>query len=139
MNTDILLPIKDGYTTFTINTRFTTKKSFFFLWMLVPMKKYGEFKKEFQDSGKTIDWSVGMIEKPKMIGTSFIGLPDPKGDVLVEGDFVSYKMVGDYRQFKSVWKKIMTDYPVIKEAYHLYQTNPDVTKMEENVTMIIFR
>jgi hypothetical protein len=138
MNTN-LPTLKEGYARFTMNVHFVTKKSFFFFWMLIPMKKYSEFKKEFQGTGKVIDWSVGMVEKPKMFGASFIGLPDPKGDLLIEGDFVAYKMVGDYRQFKKVWKKIMTDYPNIKEAYHLYQTNPDVTKMEENVTLIIFR
>lgn len=133
------LEIKVGYFLHKLNSNFVTKKVFYFLYMPVPMSKYEELKNDFTSAGKNINWTIGMIEKPKMFGYSWIGLSDVTGDTKIEGDFVAYKMVGNYTQFKSAWKKIMNDYPKMTEAYHLYLTDPNVTKMEENITYIVFR
>lgn len=134
-----MLPLKPGYELMTMKTRFTIKKAPYFLWMPVPMSTYGKIKKEFQALGKPIDLSIGMIENPKMIGIGYVGLPDPEGTLEITGDFVAYKMVGDYAQFKTVWGQIMKDYPKISEGYHLYKTDPDVTPKEENITYILIR
>ena len=133
------LQLKDGYFIHHVDASFITKNLFYILHMPIQMKKYEELKNEVKNQGKTIDWTVGMIEKSKMFGMGWIGLADPAGTVKVEGDFIAYKMIGDYKQFKNVWKKIMTDYPKITEAYHIYMTDPNVTKMEENITYIIFK
>jgi hypothetical protein len=136
MNT---IEIKAGYESYTIDQAFTSKKLFFLFYSPIPKSAYDVFKKEYAASGKSIDWSVGMIEEPQLFGMSWMGLPDASGDKKIQGEFVAFKMVGDYSQFKTVWTKIMKDYPKLKEGYHIYKTDPSVTKTEDNVTYIIFR
>jgi hypothetical protein len=131
--------IKEGYVMHHVDASFITKRMFFFFWMPVTKGRYESLKSDFVKDGKTIDWSVGMIEEPKMFGSGRIGLSDASGDMKVSGDFIAYTMKGSYAQFKDVWPKIMKDYPNIKEAYHFYQTDPTMTKEEDTITVIAFR
>jgi hypothetical protein len=133
------LELKDGYFTHPLDHHFTSKSMPYALYMPLAKGRYSDIKSEFRNAKKDINWSVGMIEAPKMFGLGWIGLEEKNGDKYVSGEFIGYKIVGDYAQFRYVWKKIMTDYPKISEAYHLYMTDPDVTAMEENITYIIFR
>ena len=133
------LEIKPTYEHYTLDQSFTTKKLFFLLYFPVPVSAYQKFKNEYLAKGNTIDWNIGMIEEPKLLGNSWMGLADVNGNKKVSGDFVAYKMVGDYKQFRTVWPQIMKDYPKIKEGYHIYKTDPAITKMEDNITYIIFR
>lgn len=134
------LPLKDGYFIHNIDAKFTIKKAFYFFHIPIPMSIYESLKNTFKKQGKAIDLSIGMIEASKLFGIGYIGLNDTKdGNVYLKKDFIAYKMIGDYKQFKSSWKKIMSDYPKITEAYHLYMTDPTVVKPEENITYIIFR
>jgi hypothetical protein len=131
--------LQEGYAMHHVDATFVTKKILFFFWMPITKGRYESLKSDFVQGGKTIDWNIGMIEEPKMFGFGRIGLSHFSGDMKVQGDFISYTMKGSYSQFKDIWPKIMKDYPNIKEAYHFYQTDPTVTKEEDNITVIAFR
>jgi hypothetical protein len=55
----------------------------------------------------------------------------------ISQDFIAYEIVGDYRQMKDIYAKIMQDYPEAKDYYNLYLTDPSMTPMEENRTWIL--
>jgi hypothetical protein len=138
METDL----KPGYFSHRINAQFITVPSFYFFYMPVPMSMYESFKKKLVNMGITIDWSVGMIESPRKFGYGWLGVPyqnQTSSSITVSQDFIAYKIIGDYKQMKNAYKKIMTDYPDILESYNLYLTDPNVTPLSDNVTYILFR
>jgi hypothetical protein len=132
------IDLKQGYFTHKINARFATLKPFYIMWMPMQMAKYEQLKNSFVQKKQEIDWSVGMIEKAKMFGFGWIGLSDKDGEEEVNQEFLAYKLVGDYKQMKVAYSKIMKDYPNIKEMYNLYLTDLNQTKPEENITYILF-
>lgn len=135
-----ILDIKDGYEKYSLNQTFFTKKVFMFFWKPVRMSVYEDIKNLFTSQNKELNIeSIGMLEEPKFIGFGRVGLADPAGNTAISGDFIAYKMVGAYTQFKPAWMKIMKDYPKLKEGYHLYKTDPTKTKEEENITYILVR
>jgi hypothetical protein len=137
METDL----KPGYFSYRVNARFITVPSFYFFYMPVPMSMYESFKKKLTNMGITIDWSIGMIESPRKFGMGWLGVAydhNTTSSVVIEKDFIAYKMLGDYKQMRDVYKKIKIDYPNILESYHLYLTDPKITKMEDNITYILF-
>jgi hypothetical protein len=133
--------LKPGYFTHRIDTTFITVPSFYLWYMPIPMSMYESFKKKVAQMGIIIDWSVGMLESPRKFGFGWIGVPyatTTSSSVSIAKDFIAYKIVGDYKQMKDAYKKIMMDYPNILESYHLYLTDPNVTAMENNITYILF-
>ena len=80
-----------------------------------------------------------MIEQAKYFGFGKIGLTHETGDWEIVGDFIAYKIVGDYNQMRSAYRKIQKDYPKAQNFYNVYLTDPNITKMEENITYIIFQ
>ncbi len=138
METDL----KPGYFSHRINAQFITVPSFYFFYIPVPMSMYESFKKKLVNMGITIDWSIGMIESPRKFGYGWLGVPyqnQTSSSITVSQDFIAYKIIGDYKQMKNAYKKIMTDYPDILESYNLYLTDPNVTPLSDNVTYILFR
>ena len=133
--------LKPGYFTHRINSTFITAPSFYLWYIPIPMSVYELFKKKISQMGIIIDWSVGMLESPRKFGFGWLGVPyqnQTSSSVAISKDFIAYKLVGDYKQMKDIYKKIMTDYPTILESYHLYLTDPNITKIEDNITYILF-
>jgi hypothetical protein len=132
------LIVKQGYEPYTINTKFKTIKPFYFMYMPVPMSKYEDLKNIFKKENREIDFKIGMLEKSVMFGFGgWLGLAAVDGDKEIDQDFVAYRIVGDYSQIKTAYQKVMKDYPKAKELYSLYLTDPNITKKEENVTLIL--
>ncbi len=131
--------IKNGYFKHSISSCFVTRPMLFIYYMPIMMWAYNSLKNYFIKHNYNIDWSIGMLERPKMFGFGYIGLSHTSGDRIINGEFIAYKMVGDYRNFKRVYNKIMSDYPHSRDFYHQYLTDPSVTKIENNITYILFK
>jgi hypothetical protein len=129
---------QNQYFKHTINDKFVTLKTFYIMWMPVQMNKYDELKNNFATANKQINWQTGMLEKAKAFGFGWIGLKDKDGDKEINQEFLAYKIIGDYKQMKDAYSKIMKDYKNIDQMYNLYLTDPKTTKIEENITYILF-
>lgn len=109
--------------------------------MPIQMSKYDQIKQEFTsknwDSCMGPD-GVGMIEQAKAFGFGRIGLVHETGDWKIDSEFIAYKIIGEYKQMRTAYKKIMTDYPNASNFLNLYRTDPNITKMEDNITYILF-
>ncbi len=131
--------LPEGYFPHTINTKFQSMKALFVMYMPVPMSIYSAVKESIVSQGLEVDWKTGMIESSKMMWFGWIGLPHAYGDKVIKDDFIAYKVVGDYKWLKNAYKKVMTDFPKAHTFYNLYLTDPSVTKMEDNITYIVFK
>lgn len=122
-----------------IEARFVSKKMFYCVYMPVQMSKYNELKDDFRKNNLPINWEMGMIEKACVLGFWTIGLTHESGDWNIEEEFIAYKLIWDYSQMKDTYAKIRKDYPKSCNFYNLYLTDPNITKMEENITYIMFQ
>jgi hypothetical protein len=109
------------------------------MYMPVQMSKYNELKDDFRKNNMPINWEIGMIEQASLFGFGTIGLENASGSWKIEEEFVTYKVIGDYKQMKDAYSKIRKDYPKSCNFYNLYLTDPNITKMEENITYIMFQ
>jgi hypothetical protein len=133
------IEIKNGYFRHTVDACFVTRPIFFLFYYPVTMWVYTSIKNYFVGNNYIIDWSVGMIEKPRKFGLGYAGLAHTSGDRIINGTFIAYKVVGDYNQLKGAYRKIMNDYKNSYDFYQLYLTDPKTTDKQKNITYILFK
>jgi hypothetical protein len=131
-----LLP---DYFAHTLDTKLISKKMAYCAYMPIQMGKYNDLKEAFRYNKMPIDWNTGMIEQAKSFGFGKIGLAHETGDWEIHDDFIAYKIVGEYSQMRTAYRKIKQDYPTSENFYNVYLTDPNVTKVEENITYIVFQ
>ena len=129
--------LKQGYFKYSINSKFTTRKMFFLMFIPIFKNGYQKLKQEAEKSGG-MDWSVGMIERATMFGNGWIGVPSNQGKMEINEEFYAYKVVGKYSNLREGYQKVMKDYPNAQKFYNIYITDPDVTPEAENITYIVF-
>ncbi len=80
-----------------------------------------------------------MWERIEPSGESWLGVTDGKGEITIEGDFLTYIHIGSYQDLMEIGMKIGREHPKMKDFYFVYLNSPTEVEEENLKTKIVFR
>ena len=78
-------------------------------------------------------------EKTVPGGQSWLGVVDPKGDMLIEGEFMVHIHTGSYKELVEIGMQIGSQHKNMTEFYFAYLNSPFAVKEHELQTKIVFK